>query len=237
MRRALEALRSELSISLVVPTRPGDHGQDIAAASDAQGLAKYRRSRNAEVFRHPGRLDCRPRGCGGREGSRGRLHGGRLLPMALESAWGALALSGREMGVAARGRPIAGSRTLIGQTSIVVGMSRSRTRRLIHGCLLSVASRQKGVSPHHFPAGPPVFPSECPFPRLAQVLFRLLSCFLLTLDQYRDFDQTTLFSCGNCGFGIFMPTVVGTDEFYQELSGAGLGSYYSGNLGASPGPQ
>jgi SAM-dependent methyltransferase len=47
------------------------------------------------------------------------------------------------------------------------------------------------------------------------------------LDQYRDSDQTTLFSCRNCGFGIFMPTVVGTDEFYQELSGAGLGSYYS----------
>jgi SAM-dependent methyltransferase len=47
------------------------------------------------------------------------------------------------------------------------------------------------------------------------------------LDQYRDCDQTTLFSCGTCGFGIFMPTVVGTDEFYQELSGAGLGSYYS----------
>jgi len=47
------------------------------------------------------------------------------------------------------------------------------------------------------------------------------------LDQYRDVDQTTLFVCGNCGFGIFRPTVVGTDEFYQELSGAGLGSYYS----------
>jgi SAM-dependent methyltransferase len=47
------------------------------------------------------------------------------------------------------------------------------------------------------------------------------------LDQYRDFDQTTLFTCGNCGFGIFMPTVVGTGEFYRELSGAGLGSYYS----------
>jgi SAM-dependent methyltransferase len=47
------------------------------------------------------------------------------------------------------------------------------------------------------------------------------------LDQYRDVDQTTLFTCGACGFGIFMPTVVGTDEFYQELSGAGLGSYYS----------
>jgi 2-polyprenyl-3-methyl-5-hydroxy-6-metoxy-1,4-benzoquinol methylase len=47
------------------------------------------------------------------------------------------------------------------------------------------------------------------------------------LNQYRDVDQTTLFTCGNCGFGIFMPTVVGTSEFYQELSGAGLGSYYS----------
>jgi len=47
------------------------------------------------------------------------------------------------------------------------------------------------------------------------------------LAQYRDVDQTTLFTCGTCGFGIFMPTVVGTDEFYQELSGAGLGNYYS----------
>jgi SAM-dependent methyltransferase len=47
------------------------------------------------------------------------------------------------------------------------------------------------------------------------------------LDQYRDVDRTTLFTCGTCGFGIFMPTVVGTGEFYQELSGAGLGSYYS----------
>ena len=47
------------------------------------------------------------------------------------------------------------------------------------------------------------------------------------LDQYREFHQTDLFTCSNCGFGIFMPTVVGTDEFYQELSGAGLGSYYS----------
>jgi SAM-dependent methyltransferase len=47
------------------------------------------------------------------------------------------------------------------------------------------------------------------------------------LDQYRDVDQTTLFTCSTCGFGIFMPPVVGTDEFYQELSGAGLSSYYS----------
>ena len=47
------------------------------------------------------------------------------------------------------------------------------------------------------------------------------------LDQYREFHQTDLFTCSNCGFGIFMPAVVGTDEFYQELSGAGLGSYYS----------
>lgn len=47
------------------------------------------------------------------------------------------------------------------------------------------------------------------------------------LDQYREFRRTDLFTCKSCGFGIFIPTVVGTDEFYQELSGAGLGSYYS----------
>jgi SAM-dependent methyltransferase len=47
------------------------------------------------------------------------------------------------------------------------------------------------------------------------------------LDQYREVDHTDLFTCSNCGFGVFMPTVVGTDEFYQELSGAGLGNYYS----------
>lgn len=47
------------------------------------------------------------------------------------------------------------------------------------------------------------------------------------LDQYREFRRTDLFTCKSCGFGIFIPTVVGTDEFYQALSGAGLGSYYS----------
>jgi 2-polyprenyl-3-methyl-5-hydroxy-6-metoxy-1,4-benzoquinol methylase len=47
------------------------------------------------------------------------------------------------------------------------------------------------------------------------------------LDHYREFHRTDLFTCKSCGFGIFMPPVVGTDEFYQALSGAGLGSYYS----------
>jgi SAM-dependent methyltransferase len=47
------------------------------------------------------------------------------------------------------------------------------------------------------------------------------------LDHYRDFHQTNLSTCRNCGFGIFMPTVTGSDGFYQALSGAGLGSYYS----------
>ncbi len=47
------------------------------------------------------------------------------------------------------------------------------------------------------------------------------------LEPYRDFLQTELLTCQNCGFGIFVPTLVGSDEFYQELSGSGQGAYYS----------
>jgi SAM-dependent methyltransferase len=47
------------------------------------------------------------------------------------------------------------------------------------------------------------------------------------LDQYREFDCTDLLTCKNCGFGIFIPTIVGTGEFYRDLSGSGQGDYYS----------
>ncbi len=47
------------------------------------------------------------------------------------------------------------------------------------------------------------------------------------LEQYRDFPQTELLICQNCGFGKFFPTPVGTDEFYRELSNSGQGAYYS----------
>jgi 2-polyprenyl-3-methyl-5-hydroxy-6-metoxy-1,4-benzoquinol methylase len=47
------------------------------------------------------------------------------------------------------------------------------------------------------------------------------------LNQYRDFSRTALYTCKSCGFGIFSPMIAGTNEFYQELSSEGQGSYYS----------
>ncbi len=47
------------------------------------------------------------------------------------------------------------------------------------------------------------------------------------LAHYPAETRVTLFSCAGCGFGIFEPPVVGTDEFYQELSGRGRSGYYS----------
>ena len=47
------------------------------------------------------------------------------------------------------------------------------------------------------------------------------------LEAYREAGRTTLFTCTNCGFGLFLPTITGSDEFYQEISGAAKGGYYS----------
>jgi SAM-dependent methyltransferase len=47
------------------------------------------------------------------------------------------------------------------------------------------------------------------------------------LEQYRGAGKTALFTCAHCGFGIFHPPITGSDGFYQEISGAGQGGYYS----------
>ncbi len=47
------------------------------------------------------------------------------------------------------------------------------------------------------------------------------------LKQYPGAQRTALITCSRCGFGIFYPTMVGTGEFYQELSNSGQGTYYA----------
>ncbi|MFZ5452110.1 MAG: class I SAM-dependent methyltransferase [Thermodesulfobacteriota bacterium] len=47
------------------------------------------------------------------------------------------------------------------------------------------------------------------------------------LEQYRGAGRTALFTCPRCGFGLFDPPITGSDEFYQEISEAAKGGYYS----------
>jgi SAM-dependent methyltransferase len=47
------------------------------------------------------------------------------------------------------------------------------------------------------------------------------------LEQYRGAGLTALFTCLGCGFGIFSPTITGSDEFYQDLSQEAKGTYYA----------
>jgi 2-polyprenyl-3-methyl-5-hydroxy-6-metoxy-1,4-benzoquinol methylase len=47
------------------------------------------------------------------------------------------------------------------------------------------------------------------------------------LEDYREAGKTALFTCANCGFGIFHPPITGSDEFYQDISEAGMSGYYS----------